>query len=212
MNLLDVLGKTKIIPVAVFKSEYGALKVAELLMKNSFHLLEITLRTEIAYKCINEISRNFPDILLGSGSVLSKENLVRSIDSGAKFGVAPSLDLGVVEYALSGNIRFIPGVATPTELHTAIKSGSDIIKLFPATQLGGVNYIKAIVSPFNMINFSLVPTGGINEKNISEFLQADRVIACGASFMIDSRLIENGNFEEIENRIVKVKEKLSQLN
>lgn len=210
MNLLDILKKTRIIPVAVFTSEYGALKVAELLVKNSLNILEITLRTEIAFRCINEISQNFPEIVLGSGSILSKEDLVMSIDNGAKFGVAPSLDLEIIEYALSVNTMFIPGIATPTELHTALKSGIDIIKIFPVTQLGGTKYIKAIIPPFNKMNFSLVPTGGINEKNLSDFLQIDHVIACGASFMIDKRLIENSDFQEIENRLVKVKGILSQ--
>jgi 2-dehydro-3-deoxyphosphogluconate aldolase / (4S)-4-hydroxy-2-oxoglutarate aldolase len=208
VNLLEILRKNKVIPVAVFSEINNAKKTAELLVKNSIGLLEITLRTEIAFKCLKEISKSFPELIIGAGSVLSKDALKEAIDCGAGFGVAPALDFEVVNFALSKKVTFIPGVSTPTELNSAIKADLRFIKIFPAVNIGGPDYIKAITAPFKMKDFYLIPTGGINEKNIAEYLKTDRVIACGASYIVDSKLIEKGDFGELENRIKKTKELL----
>ncbi len=205
MNLFDLLSKTRIIPVTILRDIDNALRIAEILVRNSINLLEITLRTEIAYKCIREVTRNFPDLIVGCGSVLSKDALEQAVESGAQFGVAPSLDMDIVDYSISKKIPFLPGIATPSELHLALKSGLDIIKLFPATNFGGPNYIKAIIAPFRTMDFHVVPTGGINEDNIMDYLQQERVIACGATYIVDSKLIEKGDFLELENRIKKMK-------
>jgi Entner-Doudoroff aldolase len=208
VNLLEILKKNKVIPVAVFSDINNAKKTAELLLKNSIDLLEITLRTEIAFKCIKEIRESFPGLLIGAGSVLSKDALKEAIDCGAGFGVAPALDLELVNFALSKKVAFIPGVSTPTELNSAVKADLRFIKIFPAVNIGGPDYIKAITAPFKMKDFYLIPTGGINEKNIAEYLKTDKVIACGASYIVDSKLIEKGDFSELENRIKLTKELL----
>jgi 2-dehydro-3-deoxyphosphogluconate aldolase/(4S)-4-hydroxy-2-oxoglutarate aldolase len=208
VNLLDILKKNKVIPVAVFSDINNAKKTAELLLKNSIDLLEITLRTEIAFKCIDELGKSFPELIIGAGSVLSKDALKEAFDCGAGFGVAPGLDFELVNFALSKKITFIPGVSTPTELNSAIKAGLIFIKIFPAANIGGPDYIKAITAPFKMKDFYLIPTGGINEKNIADYLKTDRVISCGASYIVDSKLIEKGEFSELENRIKRTKELL----
>ncbi len=212
MNLVDVLEKIKIIPITILRDIDDALKVAEVLIQNSINLIEVTLRTEIANKCIKAINQNFPDILLGCGSVLTKNAFEQAIEDGAKFGVAPALDMEIVEYASSIDVPFVPGVTTPTELNTALKSGLDIIKIFPATNLGGAGYIKAITAPFRTMDFHLIPTGGINENNLLEYLQQDKVIACGATYIVDSKLIEKGDFIELKNRIKQIKTMISNFN
>jgi 2-dehydro-3-deoxyphosphogluconate aldolase / (4S)-4-hydroxy-2-oxoglutarate aldolase len=206
VNLLDILRKNKVIPVAVFSDINNAKKTAELLLKNSIGLLEITLRTEIAFKCLEEISKDLPGLIVGAGSVLSKDAFEKAINCGAGFGVAPCLDLELVNFAQSKKVTFIPGVSTPTELNSAIKADLKFIKIFPASNIGGPDYIKAITAPFKLKDFYLIPTGGINEKNIAEYLKTDRVIACGASYIVDSNLIEKGDFNELENRIKRTKE------
>jgi 2-dehydro-3-deoxyphosphogluconate aldolase/(4S)-4-hydroxy-2-oxoglutarate aldolase len=145
-------------------------------------------------------------MLVGAGSVLTKEALGQAVEAGARFGVAPCLDQEVVNHARSMNIPFVPGIATPSELYSALKSGCVIIKIFPAVELGGVNFIKSIAAPFKMMSFHLMPTGGINDKNLTEFLGAERVIACGATFIVDSRLVDAGDYNGIEDRIKKVKD------
>lgn len=209
MNLDGILKKNKIIPIAVFRDVKNALKTAELLSNNSLEILEVTLRTDIAFDCIYEISKEFPALILGSGSVLGKDALKRAVNSGAKFGVAPGLDNDLLKFACSKKIEFIPGVSTPTELNSALEKGLHIIKLFPASNLGGPAYIKAITAPFRMMDFGLMPTGGINESNIKEYLNTEKVIACGASYIIDSKLVDKGDFEELSSRIRRTRELLS---
>ncbi len=201
MNLKDELGKTRFIPIAVLNDPSKALKMAEVLTAGSMNILEITLRTDAAYKCISEISKKFPGILLGCGSVLSRDALKKAVDAGARFGVAPAFDPEVVDYASSISIPFIPGTATPSELHTALRAGLKIIKVFPASNLGGIEYLNAITAPFKMLDFHIVPTGGINEKNLTDYLKQERVIACGASYIVDSKLIDKGEFNELAERI-----------
>jgi 2-dehydro-3-deoxyphosphogluconate aldolase / (4S)-4-hydroxy-2-oxoglutarate aldolase len=206
IDLLEILKKNKVVPVAVFSDINKAKKTAELLLKNSIGLLEITLRTEIAFKCLEEISRDFPDLIVGAGSVLSTDAFAKAISCGAGFGVAPCLDPELIKFAQSKKIPFIPGISTPTELNSAIKSELKFIKIFPASNLGGPDYIKAVTAPFKLKDFYLIPTGGISEKNVADYLKADRVIACGASYIVDSKLIDSGDFAELENRIKRTKE------
>ncbi len=212
MNTIDILKNTRIIPITVLKSVKDALETAEILIENSINILEITLRTEIAFKCIQEVTKNFPELLVGSGSVLSRDALKQAIESGAKFAVSPALDLELTEYAISKDITFAPGINTPSELNSALKLGLKLIKVFPASNLGGPDYIKAITAPFRMYDFHLIPTGGINEKNISDYLRNERVIACGASYITDSKLIEEGKYDEIGNRIKKFKDLIANFN
>jgi 2-dehydro-3-deoxyphosphogluconate aldolase/(4S)-4-hydroxy-2-oxoglutarate aldolase len=208
LNFTETCKNNKIIPVAVFNDLDSAVKIAELLLKNSITILEITLRTDIAFKCINEISKKFPELTVGAGSVLSVKAFQDAIDKGALFGVAPAFDPEVVEFAISKKITFIPGIATPSELNRALIAGLKFIKLFPAANLGGPEYIKAITAPFKTKDFYLVPTGGINEENIASYMKTEKVIACGATYIVDGKLIEKGEFEELERRIRKTKELL----
>lgn len=208
MNIINIIDKTKIIPIGVFKDVSSALKTTEILIKNSIPIIEITVRTEVAFKCIEEISKNFPEILVGAGSILSTDMLNKAMEVGAKFAMSPCLDMDILNYSSTLNIKYIPGFSTPSELNISIKKGLDIIKLFPTTPLGGVKYIKAIVAPFKMMNFHLIPTGGIDENNILEFIKTERVIACGTSYIVDKNLVEKEDFLEIENRIIRIKNKI----
>lgn len=201
VNFKDLLRTAGILPIAVFYNKDDACKIGELLLKNSIDILEITLRTEAAFECIKEAIRRFPELTVGAGSVLTKDALKKAVDTGAAFTVGPTLDMEIVEYAMAGGINFTPGVATPSELHTALRSGLDIIKIFPASNLGGPGYIKAVSAPFRTMDFHLIPTGGVNEGNLPEYLKEDRVIACGATYIVKENLIKKGDFIEIENRI-----------
>jgi 2-dehydro-3-deoxyphosphogluconate aldolase/(4S)-4-hydroxy-2-oxoglutarate aldolase len=208
LKFKELLSTNKIIPVAVFTDLDNALKTAEFLLSNSFKLLEITLRTKIAFQCISEIKKRFPEMIVGAGSVLSRDSLKKSINSGSVFGVAPGFDLDIVKTAIRKNIPFVPGVSTPTEMNSALKAGCEFIKVFPAANLCTPAYIKSISAPFRMKEFFIIPTGGINEDNIIDYLKTDRVIACGASYIVDSKLIEKGDFDELGRRIQRTKELL----
>jgi len=208
MDIIGKIKKNKIIPVAVFSNADDAVAVAEILLASSFDMIEVTLRTMAAFDCIEAINKRFPAMTVGAGSVQSKETLKTAYERGAVFGVAPGLDLEIVEYAKSLGMLFIPGVATPSELNLALRA-SDVIKVFPAEQLGGPAYLQAISAPFAMKKFFLIPTGGINEKNFQEYMKSGNVIACGMTYIVEKNLVDKKDFKTLEDRIKKFAAELS---
>ncbi|PKL38116.1 MAG: 2-dehydro-3-deoxyphosphogluconate aldolase [Spirochaetae bacterium HGW-Spirochaetae-1] len=200
MELMEILRKTKIIPVAVLENTDDACRVAELLLKHDLSVIEVTLRTENALKCITAVVEKFPEMSIGAGSVLSKDGLRAAQDGGARFAVSPGLDVDLLTYARTREIPFVPGIATPSEIIKALEFGS-IVKIFPAAALGGIEYINAIAAPFKMKELHLMPTGGVNAANFMDYLKADRVIACGMTYIVDGNLLREKNYREIERRI-----------
>lgn len=204
-RIRELVRKAKIVPVAVFGDTKSAVRTAALLEEASLPLVEVTLRTEAAFDCIREIARTLPGVTVGAGSVLSVESLKKAADAGAAFFVAPCLDAEVMEYASALDVSFIPGVATPSELNQALKSGSEIIKIFPAGVLGGVKYIDAVTAPFKTRRFGLIPTGGIDESNVAEYLANPFVVACGASSIVDPTLVNAADYDALASRIAGMK-------
>jgi 2-dehydro-3-deoxyphosphogluconate aldolase / (4S)-4-hydroxy-2-oxoglutarate aldolase len=202
IDLTAILKKSRIIPVAQFDEPESALKTAELLQKHGSTIIEITLRTEGAIESIRAVAQRFPGLAVGAGSVLSTEALKMACDAGAGFCVAPGFDPELVECA-AGRCAFVPGVSTPTELNTALKTCA-IIKIFPISLLGGPEYIRALTAPFRSRSFHLVPTGGVGPDNYLDYLKQDRVIAVGMSYMVDGALIGKGEFAALEERIKKI--------
>ncbi|OHD66198.1 MAG: hypothetical protein A2176_07855 [Spirochaetes bacterium RBG_13_51_14] len=200
---MSILKKNRVIPVAQFDDGQSALRTAELLQKHSIGVIEITLRTESAVENIKSVAARYPGLTVGAGSVLSMDAMKRAFDAGASFCVAPGMDSELIEYAASQAHAFIPGVSTPTELNMALKS-CEVIKIFPISLLGGVEYIKAVSAPFRTKSFHLVPTGGVNQDNYLDYLKQDRVVSVGMSFIVDSALIQKGDFAALEERMVKI--------
>ncbi len=203
INAEDVFA-SRVLPVGVFDDEERILKVAELLLENGISTIEITLRSSTALDCLGAVTSEFPEMHAGTGSVLNTDDFRRSVDAGAKFIVSPSLEEELVEYAVGKKVIYIPGVATPTELNNALKLKASLVKIFPASQLGGASYIRAILAPFAMKNFSIIPTGGIDDSNIGEYLDIPRVLSCGSSYVVDRTLVNEGNYEELRARIQKM--------
>lgn len=201
--LKDLLLKVKSVPVCVFDQTESALKIAELLLKYGVNVIEVTLRTENAFDCIRAIKNEFKDAVIGAGSVLKTSDFQKAADYGAVFAVSPCFDESLSETAKKNNMPYIPGVATPGELYKALKY-SDLIKIFPAAVLGGVEYINAIAAPFRMFDFGLIPTGGIDNKNYKEYLNAEKVVACGLSYPVHEKLVKEKNFDAIEQRIKEI--------
>jgi 2-dehydro-3-deoxyphosphogluconate aldolase/(4S)-4-hydroxy-2-oxoglutarate aldolase len=203
LDLTAELKKNRVIPVAQFENSAAALRVAELLVKHSIGILEVTLRTETAIESISRVRKDFPGLTVGAGSVLSLEQLKKAIDAGAMFCVAPGLDIDLVTYASTRSVPFIPGVSTPTELNAALKT-CGVIKVFPAAVLGGIEYIKAVTAPFKTMSFGLVPTGGINQVNYLEYLKQERVAAVGMSYIVEGSLVQKGDFDSLSERMKRI--------
>lgn len=201
----ELFHKARIVPVAVFQDTESALKAAAMLEEASLPLVEVTLRTEAAFDCIREIARALPGVTVGAGSVLTVESLKKASDAGAGFFVAPCLDFEIMEYASALGADFIPGIATPSELNQALKSGCELVKLFPAGALGGVKYIDALTAPFRMRRFGLIPTGGVDESNVADYLANQFVVACGASSIVDPPLVKAGDYDSLARKIDRMK-------
>jgi len=198
MNFDDILKEValkKIVPVVKLDKATDARPLAEALCAGGLPVAEITFRTEAAEESIRIIAKEFPDMLVGAGTVLNEEQAKRAIDAGAKFIVSPGFSNKVTEYALNNNVMIFPGICTPTELMMALQYDLPVMKFFPAKQYGGLDTINALAAPFPSVRF--MPTGGINQSNILDFLASKKIIACGGSWMVSDHLIISGDFKEI---------------
>lgn len=195
-EIRNQLGKVGIIPVVVLNDAKKAEPLGEALMKGGLPAAEVTFRTDAAEESIKILSEKFPDMLVGAGTVLSCEQADRAVEAGAKFIVAPGLNSKVVKHCIEKGYPVTPGVQTPSEMEQAIELGLDFVKFFPAEAAGGLKMIKAIAAPYSGLKF--MPTGGLNKDNVREYLSCDKIAACGGSWMVKNDLIEEGNFEEIE--------------
>jgi len=184
-----------IIPVIVMEHEEHAEKLADILCDNGLPCAEVTFRTEAAAKVIAAMVKHRPDMLVGAGTVLTVEEVDLAVASGAQFIVSPGLNPTVVQYCQEQNIPMAPGTQTPSEMEQAIGLGVDFVKFFPAEQSGGLNMIKAVAAPYGQLSF--MPTGGINADNVQPYLQNDRIVACGGSWMVKESLMEAGNWKKI---------------
>lgn len=195
-TIIEQLGGYGIVPVVVLNDAKKALPLAKALCDGGLPCAEVTFRTDAAEESIRIMSREFPDMLIGAGTVLSTEQVDRAVAAGAKFIVSPGLNPKVVTYCQEKNIPIVPGVVTPTEMEQAMELGLKIVKFFPAEPSGGLAMIKAVAAPYTMLKF--MPTGGINAKNVRDYLAYDKILACGGSWMVKGSLIDEDRFDEIE--------------
>ncbi|MCI9067733.1 MAG: bifunctional 4-hydroxy-2-oxoglutarate aldolase/2-dehydro-3-deoxy-phosphogluconate aldolase [Lachnospiraceae bacterium] len=184
-----------LVPVVVLHHEKDALPLAKALMDGGLPCAEVTFRTEAAEASIRRISGQYPEMLVGAGTVLTAEQADRAVAAGARFIVSPGFDPEVVDHCLETGVPIFPGCVTPTELAQAVKRGLKVIKFFPAEPFGGVGTIKALAAPYPMVKF--MPTGGVGAKNLKDYLSCDKIAACGGSWMVKSSLIEAGDFDQI---------------
>lgn len=185
-----------VVPVVVLNDVKDALPLAEALCDGGLPCAEVTFRTEAAEESIRLMTKEFPGMLVGAGTVLTIEQADRAVDSGAGFIVSPGFDPEIVDYCLEKKIPVFPGCVTPSEAAQAVKRGLKVIKFFPAEQFGGIAAIKALAAPYTDIRF--MPTGGINADNLEKYLSYDRIVACGGSWMVKADLIRNGEFDEVK--------------
>ena len=195
-EVLMKIGQTGIVPVVVLNEVKDAVPLAQALINGGLPCAEVTFRTDAAQQSIAEISKKFPQMFVGAGTVLTTEQVDRAVDAGAKFIVSPGFNPKVVEYCIKKGYPMTPGIMTPTELEMALGFGLDVVKFFPAENAGGLKMIKAMAAPYTKMKF--MPTGGINPQNVREYLQCDKILACGGSWMVKGELINSGNFAEIE--------------
>ena len=195
MNITEQIQNLAVVPVVVLEDTEDALPLAKALCEGGLPCAEVTFRTDAAEESIKIMTEAFPDMLVGAGTVLTAEQVDQAVKAGAKFIVSPGFDPEIVDYCILKDIPVFPGCITPSEVAQAVKRGLKVIKFFPAEQFGGIAAIKALAAPYTDIKF--MPTGGINPKNLENYLSDDKIIACGGSWMVKGNLIKEGRFDEI---------------
>ena len=187
---LEQIKKMKIVPVVVLNSIEETLPKMQALVDGGLPCAEITFRTACAEEAIKLTVKNFPDMFVGAGTVINREQCEKAIAAGSKFIVSPGFSEEVADCCAEHGMLYLPGIVTPTEAMAAIAKGLTTLKFFPASNYGGLKTIKAICAAFPYLK--IMPTGGISADNILEYLAYDKIIACGGSWMM------KGTPEEIE--------------
>jgi 2-dehydro-3-deoxyphosphogluconate aldolase/(4S)-4-hydroxy-2-oxoglutarate aldolase len=194
----DLFAK-RLLPAVVIEDAELAIPLSEALLAAGLPVIEITFRTKAAEAAIRKVSQRFPEMVLGAGTLLTPDQVARARDAGATFGVAPGLSEGVVRRAQECGLQMIPGVVTATEVTRALELGCQVLKFFPADACGGVKAIKALGGAFGHTGVRFVPTGGIDAKNLREYLALPIVAAVGGSWMVEKALIAAKNWKQIED-------------
>jgi len=194
-DLAEKFHEVGVVPVVVLEDVKDAVPLAQALVEGGLPCAEVTFRTAAAEESIRLMTEKFPEMLVGAGTVLTTEQVDAAVKAGAKFIVSPGFDPEIVDYCLEKEIPVLPGCISPSEVAQAVKRGLKTVKFFPAEQAGGVAMIKAMAAPYTGIKF--MPTGGINPQNITPYLQYDKILACGGSWMVKGSLVKDGAFDKI---------------
>ena len=195
MDVMAQIRERKIVPVVVLGSAEETIPKIGALIKGGLPVAEITFRTACAKEALALAVKSFPDALIGAGTVINAEQCREAIACGAQFIVSPGLSEEVGKVCAEENVPYLPGVVTPTEVMRAVSMGLTVLKFFPASDFGGLKTIKAIGAAFPQLKF--MPTGGISESNLKEYLESDKILACGGSWMM------KGTPAEIEEKTAR---------
>ena len=178
---INHIAPLRIIPVLTITDVKHVDAIATAVIDCGIQNVEVTLRTDVSLAAIEAFAK-YPNLVVGVGSVKNSGDLSRAVDAGATFAVSPGYLKEIGEIAKKLNVFYLPGVATSTEIMRALSDGFNLLKFFPAEQLGGVQMLKAIAPVFPTVQF--IPTGGINGENIDTYLAHPSVVAVGGSWML----------------------------
>ncbi|HHC6602715.1 TPA: bifunctional 4-hydroxy-2-oxoglutarate aldolase/2-dehydro-3-deoxy-phosphogluconate aldolase [Vibrio parahaemolyticus] len=194
-SIKEQLKALKVIPVIAIDKAEDIIPLGKVLTENGLPAAEITFRSAAATEAIRLLRETQPDMLIGAGTVLNREQAIAAKEAGATFIVSPGFNPNTVKACQEIGIDIVPGVNNPSTVEAALEMGLTTLKFFPAEASGGINMMKSLLAPYTDIE--LMPTGGINPANIKDYLAIPRVLACGGTWMVDKKLIEEGNWEEL---------------
>ncbi|EMI4155816.1 bifunctional 4-hydroxy-2-oxoglutarate aldolase/2-dehydro-3-deoxy-phosphogluconate aldolase [Vibrio parahaemolyticus] len=194
-SIKEQLKTLKVIPVIALDKAEDIIPLGKVLAENGLPAAEITFRSAAAAEAIRLLRETQPDMLIGAGTVLNREQAIAAKEAGATFIVSPGFNPNTVKACQEIGIDIVPGVNNPSTVEAALEMGLTTLKFFPAEASGGINMVKSLLAPYTDIE--LMPTGGINPANIQDYLAIPRVLACGGTWMVDKKLIEEGNWEEL---------------
>ena len=196
MNIYKRIHDIGIVPVIALEKVEDAAPLGRALCNGGLPVAEVTYRTSCAHDVMIEMKKACPEMLIGAGTVISKEQVDSALEAGAEFIVAPGLNPEIVRYCQEKGVPIVPGTANASDIEAAISLGLEIVKFFPSENLGGIKMIKALSAPYRQMKF--LPTGGVKETNINDYLNESCVLACGGTWMIDKKALENKDYDKIE--------------
>ena len=195
MDVLSRLAAAGVVPVVVLDNAADAVPTAKAMVAGGIDVMEITFRTAAAADSIRAVAAEVPKMLVGAGTVLNLEQCKLAVECGAKFIVSPGYDEETVAWCVENGVAVTPGCVTPTEIMAALKHGLKVVKFFPANVYGGLNAIKALSGPF--VGLKFIPTGGVNQQNLGEFVSNPSIHAVGGSWVSPKADIAAHNFDKI---------------
>ncbi|ENN6814149.1 bifunctional 4-hydroxy-2-oxoglutarate aldolase/2-dehydro-3-deoxy-phosphogluconate aldolase [Vibrio fluvialis] len=194
MTLEQRLQQIKIVPVIAINDAAHAVPLTKVLVENGLPCAEVTFRTDAAQESIRLMRDAYPELLIGAGTVLTTQQVDQAISAGADFIVSPGLNPTTVRYCQQRGIAIVPGVNNPSLVEQAMELGLKTLKFFPAEPSGGVAMLKALSAVYPV---QFMPTGGVNPRNVADYLAIPSVVACGGTWMVPSDLMDSGNWDEI---------------
>lgn len=198
-QIISTITDIGLVPVVRTPTAESALKSVEAIYNGGVRAAEVTMTVPGAIKALEKLADQFGDrIVLGAGTVLDPETARACMLAGAQFFVTPTLKLSTIEMAKRYSKVICPGALTPTEVLTAWEAGADVVKVFPANSMGGAKYIKALKGPLPHIQ--MIPTGGVNLETAGEFLKAGACAVAVGGELVDSKLIKENRYPEMEER------------
>lgn len=200
-GVAERLSEVRVIPVIVIDDPEDAAPLANALVEGGLPAAEVTFRTPRAAEALRVLRETQPGMLAGAGTVLTPPQAREAIDAGAEFIVSPGLNPRVVDFCLEREVPVFPGVCTPTEIEMALERGLEVLKFFPAEPMGGLAFLRAICGPYPVLRF--IPTGGVIESNLGEYLAFPKVVACGGSWMAPQGWIREKRFDRIREETAR---------
>ena len=194
-EVLRRMAEIGLVPVLRADSEEQAIGLAGAIADGGVTVLEITMTVPGAVNVIRRLVKERPDILIGAGTVLDPETARMCILEGAQFVVSPALNVKTVELCRRYSIAVLPGALTPTEVVTAWQAGADVIKIFPASAMGGAKYLKSLKAPLPQVD--MIPTGGVSLATAHEFLEAEAFALGVGADLVDTKAMAEGKPEKI---------------
>ena len=195
MNRVSLLEVSRVIPVVTIDNPDHAVPVARALLAGGIPILELTLRTDRALEALATISADVPEILVGAGTVLTPQQADDAVEHGARFVVSPGASLRLLQHLISLPVAVLPGVATVSEMLTALDHGLSELKFFPAGPVGGPPYLSAVAAPVPEARFC--PTGGVTPENMADYLALPNVPAVGGSWLTPRSLLASQDWAQI---------------
>ena len=199
MDVLKELSLIGIVPVIAINDAADAVPLAQARCEGGLPCAEVTFRTAAAEEAIRNMTQAYPDMLVGAGTVLTVDQVDRAVAAGAKFIVSPGLNPTTVKHCQEIGIPVCPGTANPSDIEAALSLGLKTVKFFPAEAAGGLKYIKSIAAPY--VDVTFMPTGGVNEKNLLDYLSLKKIICCGGSWMVPGDALAAKDWDRIRSLV-----------